>query len=121
MKNGDPKVSGCQCRFQLKSSLSKRLCHIASPKHSWLSFSSAVNVSFCWILSEINWKCCVVISPPLQKRWPTCNTWTECHSSTFVLLRSPSCPAAGLWGDRPLCIWGEDTCVLHVSAEVQLL
>lgn len=106
MKSGDPKVSGFQRRFSLRSSLSIRLLHhIVSPKHGWVSFNSAVNVSFCWILSEINWKCCGVFLL-LYRRGGQPVTLEPSATPAFLLLRLPACPAAGLGSDRPPGIWG---------------
>lgn len=125
MESGDPKVSGFQHSFQLRSYLSKRLLHpIVSLEHSWVSLNSAVNVSFCWIPSEINWKCCALFLLLYRKRWPTCDTWAECHFSISLAKVTivPSGRAwewSGIWGAGPMspaCVSTRDQLLWVVSS-----
>lgn len=84
-----------------------------SPKHNWVSFSGAVDVSFCWILSEINWKRCAGLLLHYRRGGQP----VTCEPSAAVallLLRLPWCPAAELGRDRPPWIWGEEPCIPHV-------
>lgn len=116
MGGGDPEVSGFQHSFHLRSYLSKRLLHpVVSLKHSWVSLNSAVNVSSCWIPSEINWKCCALFLLLYRKRWPTCDTWARCHcSSSLEKVTIVPSSRAGEW-QASWDLGEQDPCLLHVS------